>query len=77
MGRRGNCFDNAAMESFWSTLKTECFAGHVPNTRAEADRMLFDYIETFYNPRRIHSSLGYQSPIDYENSLSSLTSNKD
>ena len=69
MSRRANCYDNAAMESFWSTLKTECFHAGPPDTRAQADRMIFDYIETFYNTRRLHSSLGYQSPADYEKSL--------
>jgi len=69
MSRRANCYDNATMESFWSTLKTECFHAGPPATRAQADRMIFDYIETFYNTRRLHSSLGYQSPADYEKSL--------
>lgn len=66
MSRRGNCYDNAAMESFWATLKTECFAGHIPATRQEAHSMIFDYIETFYNRRRRHSALGYLSPIQFE-----------
>lgn len=72
MSRRANCYDNAAMESFWSTLKTECFHAGPPPTRAEADQLLFDYIESFYNSRRLHSSLGYQSPAEYENSLCNL-----
>jgi putative transposase len=66
MSRRGNCYDNAAMESFWSTLKTECFGRFIPTTRTEAKSMIFDYIETFYNPVRRHSSLGYKSPVDFE-----------
>ncbi len=61
MSRRANCYDNAAMESFWSTLKTECFHAGIPATRAEADALLFDYIETFYNPCRLHSPLDYRS----------------
>lgn len=69
MSRRGNCYDNAAMESFWSTLKTECFKRSVPSTRQEATSMIFDYIETFYNPVRLHSSLGYKSPIEFEENL--------
>jgi transposase InsO family protein len=69
MSRRANCYDNAAMESFWSTLKAECFHSGVPATRAEAHRLLFDYIDTFYNTRRLHSSLDYQSPLDFEKSL--------
>ncbi len=66
MSRRGNCYDNAAMESFWSTLKAECFDREPPATRAQARSMIFDYIETFYNTTRRHSSLGYQSPLQYE-----------
>jgi putative transposase len=66
MSAKGNCYDNAAMESFWATLKTECFANQIPLNRAHAQRLLFDYIETFYNPKRLHSSLGYRSPLEYE-----------
>jgi putative transposase len=66
MSRRANCYDNAAMESFWATLKAECFDATIPATHAQATSMIFDYIETFYNPVRLHSSLGYQSPITFE-----------
>jgi transposase InsO family protein len=69
MSRRANCYDNAAMESFWATLKTECFATTIPDTRAQARTMVFDYIETFYNPVRLHSSLGFQSPLAFEQSF--------
>jgi putative transposase len=69
MSRRGNCYDNAAMESFWATLKAECFGRTIPATRKQARLMVFDYIETFYNPVRLHSSLGFQSPVEYEQSL--------
>lgn len=69
MSRRGNCYDNAAMESFWATLKTECFGTLIPETRAQTQSMVFDYIETFYNPVRRHSSLQYQSPANYEKQL--------
>jgi putative transposase len=69
MSRKANCYDNAAMESFWATLKTECFATTIPDTRAQARTMVFDYIETFYNPVRLHSSLGFQSPLAFEQSL--------
>lgn len=69
MSRRGNCYDNAAMESFWATLKAECFGRTIPATRAEARTMVFDYIETFYNPVRLHSSLGFQSPVEFEQSF--------
>jgi putative transposase len=64
MSRRGNVFDNAAMESWNSTLKTEL--GERFETHGEAQDQLFDYIEVFYNQRRRHSALGYLSPADYE-----------
>lgn len=69
MSRRARCHDNAAMESFWATLKAECFGSQIPPTRAQATTMIFDYIETFYNPVRLHSSLSYQSPISFEQNL--------
>lgn len=69
MSRRANCYDNATMESFWATLKAECFGSTIPATRSQARSMVFDYIETFYNPVRIHSALGFQSPVDFENSI--------
>jgi len=75
MSRKANCYDNAAMESFWATLKTECFQGQIPRNLKQAQAMLFDYIETFYNPIRLHSSLGYLSPIEFENHLASLSTN--
>lgn len=72
MSRRGNCYDNAAMESFWATLKTECFHGQIPATRQQARSMIFDYIETFYNPKRRHSALGNLSPLQFEQRNSTL-----
>jgi putative transposase len=67
MSRKGNCYDNAAMESFWSTLKTETGLDLVtPISRRAAELIVFDYIETFYNPTRRHSSLGYISPVAFE-----------
>ena len=69
MSRRGNCYDNAMIESFWATLKTECFGDYVPATRREAQTMLFDYIEIFYNRQRAHSALGYLSPVQFEQQL--------
>jgi putative transposase len=67
MSRRGNCYVNAAMESFWSTLKTETgLDAAVPISRRAAELIVFDYIETFYNPKRRHSSLGYISPAAFE-----------
>ena len=68
MSRTGNPYDNAAMESFFSTLKTECLHRRCPATRTETQAITFDYIETFYNRVRLHSALGYQSPVDFENS---------
>jgi transposase InsO family protein len=69
MSRKGNCYDNATMEAFWSTLKNELVHWCHFSTRAAAATAIFDYIEAFYNRRRIHSSLGYQSPLDYESNL--------
>ena len=66
MSRSGNCWDNAAMESFFSSLKTERTARKTYRTRDEARADVFDYIERFYNPRRRHSTLGYLSPIAFE-----------
>ena len=67
MSRAGNCYDNAMIESFWSTLKTEtCMDVIIPATRRHAELAVFDYIETFYNPRRRHSSLGQISPVAFE-----------
>ena len=64
MGRRGNCYDNAAMESWFSTLKSEL--GERFESNAQAKEKLFDYIEVFYNQRRRHSTLGQISPAAFE-----------
>jgi len=66
MSRRGDCWDNAAMESFFSSLKAERVERKVYRNRDEARADVFDYIERFYNPRRRHSTLGYLSPVEYE-----------
>ena len=66
MSRSGNCWDNSAMESFFKTLKTERTDRKVYRNRAEAKADVFDYIERFYNPRRRHSTLGYISPMQFE-----------
>lgn len=66
MSRKGDCWDNAPTESFFSTLEFEQLRGWMPKTRAEATGGLFEYIEGFYNRRRRHSSLGYQSPEEFE-----------
>ena len=68
MSRAGNCYDNAAMESFWSTFKSDTGLDLLePASRHDAELAVFDYIETFYNPTRRHSSLGYLSPVTFEN----------
>ena len=66
MSRKANCYDNASMESFWSTLKLELIFRRDFATHAQARSQIFDYIETFYNRRRSHSALNYRSPVDFE-----------
>ena len=70
MSRKGNCYDNAMMESFFGTLKAECVERQVYQTRREARQSIFEYIETFYNRQRLHSSLGYVILLAYEHPLS-------
>jgi putative transposase len=70
MSRSGNIWDKAAMESFFSSLKTERTARKVYHTRDQARADVFDYIERFYNPRRRHSTIGYLSPREFENRAS-------
>jgi len=67
MSRKANCYDNAIMESFWSTLKHELIYRRHFITSAEARQAIFDFIEVFYNRQRLHTALGYRSPIDFEN----------
>jgi len=67
MSRKACCYDNAAMESFWSTLKQELIYRRCFKTRAEARQVIFDFIEAFYNRQRLHSSLNYFCPVDFEN----------
>ena len=69
MSRKGNCYDNAFIESFWSSLKYELIYHHRFATRAQARTAIFDYVEAFYNRTRLHSSLDYQSPINFESKL--------
>ena len=66
MSRAGEVWDNSAMESFFSSLKTERTARKVFRTREQARAEVFDYVERFYNPYRRHSTIGYVSPADYE-----------
>lgn len=71
MSRRGNCFDNAAAESFFGSLKKERVRNRIYRTREEARADLFDYIEAFYNRTRRHSHIGGVSPCDYEHASQS------
>ena len=66
MSRTANCYDNAAMEAFWSTLKNELIYPQPLSSRKAASSALFQYIEIYYNRHRLHSSLGYQSPAGFE-----------
>lgn len=66
MSRTGNCYDNALMESFFGTLKTELVYHEHYATREQARRSIFEYIEVFYNRRRRHSAIGYMSPEEFE-----------
>jgi transposase InsO family protein len=66
MSRRGNCDDNAVMESFWSTLKLELVYRRSFATHSQARSEIFDYIESFYNRQRLHSALNFLSPFDFE-----------
>jgi len=66
MSRRGDCWDNAVVETFFATLKTELIHRRAWGTRAAVQRAVFRYIEGWYNPHRLHSALGYQSPAQYE-----------
>lgn len=66
MSRRGNCYDNAFIESFWSTLKMDLIYRRDYSTRKQAQTEIFDYIEVFYNRKRSHTSLGSISPVDFE-----------
>jgi transposase InsO family protein len=69
MSRSGNCYDNAFIESFWSSLKYEVVYHQRFASFAEARSAIFHYIEAFYNRTRLHSSLAYRSPIAFESQL--------
>ncbi len=69
LSRPRQCWDNAVAESFFASLKLECIYRQALPTRAHARRTVFDYIEVFFNRRRLHSSLGYCTPADYENKI--------
>lgn len=72
MSGKGDCYDNAMMESFWATLKTELVHHQRYQTHEQARASIFEYIEVFYNRKRLHSALGYQSPEAFEASQKSL-----
>jgi transposase InsO family protein len=67
MSRKGNCYDNAVSESFFHTLKTELVYFEKYDSREDAKLSIFEYIEVYYNRKRIHSSIGYKSPAQFEN----------
>lgn len=69
LSRPRQCWDNAVAESFFASLKLECIYRHALPTRAHARRAVFDYIEVFFNRRRLHSALGYLTPVAYENKI--------
>ncbi|KMQ49314.1 integrase [Chitinispirillum alkaliphilum] len=66
MSRKGNCWDNAVSESFFRSLKTEWYYGNVLNDINQVREELFEYIEDYYNCQRLHSTLGYCSPMEFE-----------
>jgi transposase InsO family protein len=69
MSGKGDCYDNAVAESFFATIEFELIMQNDWQTKAEARRAIFRYIETWYNRRRRHSTLGYISPVEYEMQL--------
>jgi putative transposase len=73
MSRRGNCLDNAPMESFFASLKKEHIHQARFDTREEAKAAVFDYIEIFYNRQRLHSALGYRTPVEARASMEGIT----
>jgi transposase InsO family protein len=72
MSRTGNCWDNAVSESFFATLKSELVNRERYRTREEARRSIFDYIESFYNHVRLHSTLEYRTPVEFEQEYLSM-----
>jgi putative transposase len=73
MSRKGNCWDNAVLESFFASLKKECVYQTTFATRAQAQPEIFEYIEVFYNRERFHSALDYQSPLEFEQAKDNLS----
>mgnify|MGYP002400167859 CR=1 FL=1 len=77
MSRKGNCWDNAPSEAFFSTLKGELMDGKAFPSRQAAQAAIFEYMEVFYNRGRLHSSLGYLTPVEYEETISGGVSEVD
>ena len=75
MSATGNCYDNAVAESFFNSLKTECVYTNSYVTRAQARQSIFEYIEIFYNNDRLHSTIGYLRPNEFENNYFSQEQN--
>ena len=73
MSRRGNCLDNAPMESFFASLKKEQIHHARFRTREEAKAAVFDYVEIFYNRQRLHSALGYRTPAEARAGMERIT----
>jgi transposase InsO family protein len=69
MSGKGDCYDNALLQSFFGTLKTECVDQQSSQSRAQARQSILEYLEAFYNRQRLHSSLGYVSPVTYEQQM--------
>jgi transposase InsO family protein len=77
MSRKGDCYDNAVMESFFATLKRELITLETFATREEAKQKVFEYIEVFYNRQRRHSTLGYLTPVEFEQINRTVNTNRD
>ena len=75
MSRRGNCWDNAPVERFFSSLKREWIGDQLYRTRREATADIREYLAVYYNSKRLHSTLGYATPMDYENNLNKVSGN--
>ena len=75
MSRKGNCWDNAPIERFFSSLKREWTGDRLYRTRQAAIADVREYVAVYYNSKRLHSTLGYKTPMDYENDLSKVSGN--